>query len=47
MTLRRRQFIASAAAGTGLALMPWIARAQGLPDSAKIFAGFAPGGPWT
>jgi tripartite-type tricarboxylate transporter receptor subunit TctC len=44
MTLLRRRFLAATAAGTGLALLPWAARAQGLPDTVKIFAGFAPGG---
>ena len=41
MNMQRRHLLATAAAGcltlTGV-------RAQGLPDSAKIFAGFAPGG---
>lgn len=40
MTLHRRHFLAAASA---LALAP-AARAQALPDSARIFAGFAPGG---
>ena len=40
----RRHFLASASAATGLVLMPWLARAQGLPETAKIFSGFAPGG---
>jgi tripartite-type tricarboxylate transporter receptor subunit TctC len=42
MTTTRRQFLA---ASTGsLALITLGARAQALPDNARIFAGFAPGG---
>ena len=44
MTLHRRQFLTTVVAGSGLGLSPWPARAQGLPDSAKVFVGFAAGG---
>jgi tripartite-type tricarboxylate transporter receptor subunit TctC len=44
MTLRRRQLLTTATMGAGLTLLPWLVRAQGLPDTVKIFAGFAPGG---
>ncbi|WP_395703059.1 Bug family tripartite tricarboxylate transporter substrate binding protein [Aquabacterium sp.] len=40
MKLHRRQLLAAA---TGAVLLP-ASRAQGLPDAARIFAGFAPGG---
>lgn len=40
MTLQRRHFLAGAAT---LALAP-LTRAQGLPDNARVFAGFAAGG---
>lgn len=43
MTLHRRHFITTATAA-GLSLAGLASRAQGLPDSARIFAGFAPGG---
>lgn len=43
MNSQRRHFILTAAA-TGLALAHPLGHAQGLPDSARIFAGFAPGG---
>ena len=43
MTIDRRDFLAATAAGS-LALTSSFARAQGLPDTAKILAGFAPGG---
>jgi tripartite-type tricarboxylate transporter receptor subunit TctC len=43
MTLPRRHFLSTLSAGT-LALALPTARAQALPDSARIFAGFAPGG---
>jgi tripartite-type tricarboxylate transporter receptor subunit TctC len=44
MTMQRRQFLLTSTATAGLALAGAPARAQGMPDSAKIFAGFAPGG---
>lgn len=43
MNLPRRHFLSKLSAGT-LAFAVPMTRAQGLPDSAKIFAGFAPGG---
>jgi tripartite-type tricarboxylate transporter receptor subunit TctC len=42
--MQRRQFILNASAAAGLALAGGPLRAQGLPESAKILAGFAPGG---
>lgn len=43
MTFQRRQFLLAGTAGIAtLAGLP--ARAQGLPDNARVFAGFAPGG---
>jgi tripartite-type tricarboxylate transporter receptor subunit TctC len=44
MNIPRRHVIAAAASGLGLAFAPWAARAQALPETAKILAGFAPGG---
>jgi tripartite-type tricarboxylate transporter receptor subunit TctC len=41
-TLNRRQLL-QAAAGTA-ATLPWVARAQALPETARIFVGFAAGG---
>ena len=41
MSIRRRHVIAAAG---GFSLCMGVARAQPLPDSAKIYAGFAPGG---
>ena len=40
MTLQRRHLLAAA----GALALSGLARAQGLPDNARIFAGFAPGG---
>jgi tripartite-type tricarboxylate transporter receptor subunit TctC len=42
MNIQRRHFIAAAA--SGLTIAPWTARAQALPETAKVLAGFAPGG---
>jgi tripartite-type tricarboxylate transporter receptor subunit TctC len=42
MNATRRHLLAASAGS--LALAPWGARAQSLPDTARIFAGFAPGG---
>jgi len=42
--MQRRQFILNASAAAGLALAGGPLQAQGLPESAKILAGFAPGG---
>jgi tripartite-type tricarboxylate transporter receptor subunit TctC len=44
MAIHRRQFVAHAAAGGVLTLFGSPGRAQALPDTAKILAGFAPGG---
>jgi tripartite-type tricarboxylate transporter receptor subunit TctC len=46
MTMQRRQFLCTAAvaAGGGLSLLATTARAQALPDTVKLFAGFAAGG---
>ena len=45
MTTTRRQFLATSSASLALAaLAAPAARAQALPDTARIFAGFAPGG---
>jgi tripartite-type tricarboxylate transporter receptor subunit TctC len=41
--MQRRHFLLSSAA-SGIALAHPLARAQGLPDTARILAGFAPGG---
>jgi tripartite-type tricarboxylate transporter receptor subunit TctC len=40
MTLQRRHFLAA----SGALALTGLARAQGLPETARIFAGFAPGG---
>jgi tripartite-type tricarboxylate transporter receptor subunit TctC len=40
MTLQRRHLLAAA----GALALSGLARAQGLPDNARIFAGFAAGG---
>lgn len=46
MTMQRRQFlgVTALAAGGGLSLWATAARAQALPDTARLFAGFAAGG---
>jgi tripartite-type tricarboxylate transporter receptor subunit TctC len=46
MSVQRRQFLGAAAmaAGGGLSLWATAARAQPLPDTVKLFAGFAAGG---
>jgi tripartite-type tricarboxylate transporter receptor subunit TctC len=44
MIISRRQFIAGTAAGSCFALIGTPGRAQALPDTARVFAGFAPGG---
>lgn len=44
MTLSRRQFIRHAAAGGFAALAAGTGRAQSLPENARVYAGFAPGG---
>jgi tripartite-type tricarboxylate transporter receptor subunit TctC len=44
MTLSRRQFIRHAAAGGFGALAAGAGRAQPLPENARLYAGFAPGG---
>jgi tripartite-type tricarboxylate transporter receptor subunit TctC len=43
MTMNRRTLLAAGAIGTIPLTVPW-ARAQSVPDTAKIFAGFAAGG---
>jgi tripartite-type tricarboxylate transporter receptor subunit TctC len=43
MNIHRRHFIAAATA-TGLSITGLPGRAQALPDTAKVYAGFAPGG---
>ncbi len=42
--MQRRQFVLTSFAAAGLSLAGANAPAQGLPDTARIFAGFAPGG---
>lgn len=46
MSMQRRQFLGATAvaAGGGLSLLATAARAQPLPDTARLFAGFAAGG---
>lgn len=42
--MQRRQFVLSTTAAAGLALAGTASRAQGLPETARIYAGFAAGG---
>ncbi len=44
MSMQRRDFLGTLTAGASLALGPFTAYAQSLPETAKIFTGFAAGG---